>query len=70
MGQGGIWAFLLAESKDDIRSRFPELQIIDEKARLADCRREESATRAKMTVDINDTDHPFLAAVLSDRTSG
>ena len=28
-GQGGVWAFVEATSKDDLLRRFPELQVFD-----------------------------------------
>jgi hypothetical protein len=28
-GQGALWAFVLAESADEIRRRHPELKIVD-----------------------------------------
>jgi hypothetical protein len=28
-GQGGVWGFVLASSKEDIWRRFPRLQIVD-----------------------------------------
>ncbi len=28
-GQGGVWAFVLAESKERLKLMFPELQVFD-----------------------------------------
>lgn len=29
-GQGGLWAYLLAESPEDIKNRHPELVVLEE----------------------------------------
>lgn len=29
-GQGGVWAFIHARSREEIERRFPELDIVDE----------------------------------------
>ena len=28
-GQGGIWAFVIAEAPDEVKSRYPELDVIE-----------------------------------------
>ena len=56
---GGIWAVVLAESAEQIQARYPALEVVDpppfwlteEKLRKLEDR---------MTVDIDDDDHPFL----------
>jgi hypothetical protein len=58
---GGIWASVLAESAEQIRARYPALEIVDpppfwlteEKLRKLEDR---------MTIDIDDEGHPFLKA--------
>lgn len=29
-GQGGLWAFIVAESPDEIEHRYPELKVVQE----------------------------------------
>ena len=61
-GQGGVWLYLLAESEEQIRGRYPDLQIVEkpppsmDKEQLADI-------RARRTLDINDGTDPFLASL-------
>jgi hypothetical protein len=61
-GQGGVWLFLLAESEEQIRDRYPDLQVVDvpppslDDEQLADI-------RARRTLDIDDATDPFLASL-------
>jgi glycerophosphoryl diester phosphodiesterase len=60
-GKGGIWASVIARSADEIRTRFPSLAIVDERPEwLTD--EELRKIEARMTVDIDDEDDPFLRA--------
>jgi hypothetical protein len=61
-GMGGLWAFMLAESPDDITRRFPTLVIVTERPSWMDDG-EEDNLRSTMTVDIDDEDHPFVRAL-------
>ena len=66
-GTGGAWAYLLADPPAQINQRFPELQIVNERPGwLTD--QEDRHLRARMTVDIDDTNNPVLAALLRQRT--
>jgi hypothetical protein len=61
-GQGGVWAYVIADSAEDIRRAFPALSVHDKppawmKAEDLD------ALSASMTIDIADRHHPFLAAL-------
>jgi hypothetical protein len=64
--QGGVWAFLLAESEGDIRRRFPELQVVSARPHWMDAA-EEQRIRDRMTIDIDDVEGSFLAAVIKGR---
>lgn len=66
-GMGGSWAFLLAESEEEVRARFPELTIVTKRPQWMDDA-EEQNLRARMTVDIDDESHPFLAMLIEERT--
>jgi hypothetical protein len=61
-GQGGVWAYLLADSAEEIRREFPMLRVYEEppvwmKATDVD------ELAASMTIDIANREHPFLAAL-------
>ena len=61
-GQGGAWAYLLADSVDEIRRRFPALRVFDEPPdwmRAQDLK----ALDDSMIIDVADLKHPFLAAL-------
>jgi hypothetical protein len=66
-GTGGAWAYLLADSAAQIRERFPELQVVTDRPNwLSD--EQDRLLHERMTIDINDTDNAFLAALLRQRT--
>jgi hypothetical protein len=67
-GMGGLWAFMLAESEDDITGRFPSLVVVTERPSWMDETEEENLRRT-MTVDIDDEDHPFTKAIQSGHAS-
>jgi glycerophosphoryl diester phosphodiesterase len=59
--KGGIWASVIARSADEIRTRFPSLAIVDERPEwLTDEKLRK--IEARMTIDIDDEDDPFLRA--------
>jgi len=61
-GQGGVWAYLLADSAGYVSSHFPQLQIHDSPPawmNASDLRR----IAATMTIDAEDWKHPFLSAL-------
>lgn len=60
---GGAWAYLLADSEDQINTHFPELQIVTERPAWL-TKEEERHLRKRMTIDIDDTDNLFLAALI------
>jgi hypothetical protein len=68
-GQGGVWLFLLAESEDQIRERYPDLRIVEvpppsmDEKQLADI-------RSRRTLDIDDSADPFLASLRRGREEG
>jgi hypothetical protein len=65
-GTGGVWAYLLADSLDEVSKRYPELQVISEKPSwMFDD--EERRIRDRMTIDIDDESNEFLAALRSSR---
>lgn len=66
---GGAWAFLLADSEEQIRELFPEFRIVTHRPSwLSD--EEERLTRERMTIDVTDVNHPFLAALIRSRPRG
>jgi hypothetical protein len=66
-GTGGAWVYLLADSAEQIRERFPKLHVANERPSwLTD--EQDQLLHERMTIDINDTDNAFLAALLQERT--
>jgi hypothetical protein len=64
---GGAWVYLLADSVAQVHQRFPELRIVNDRPSwLTD--EEDQRLRERMTIDIDDTDNPFLTALLQQRT--
>jgi hypothetical protein len=67
-GMGGAWAFMWAEDEARIRETFPDLQIVAERPPwMSD--EDEQHVREKMTLDIDDDSHPFLAALRGGRAA-
>jgi hypothetical protein len=64
-GQGGVWAYLLADSADEIRREFPALQVYSTPPEWMKPK-DLDALSDSMTVDIADREHPFLAALRKD----
>lgn len=67
-GQGGIWGYVTAESKDSIVSRFPELTVYDTTPDWLDT---EYVEQLKQRVE--SIDGPYrgvLSDVLVDRSRG
>lgn len=66
-GQGGVWAFLLAESEEEISRRYPSLTIVKDPPPWFDDK-QAKLTAERMTVDIDDQSHPLLAQLLGNGT--
>jgi hypothetical protein len=65
-GMGGAWAVLRADSPEQVRERFPELQIVTQRPAWLTSS-EGRLLREWMTIDVEDTDNPFLAALIRGR---
>ncbi|HEX2031840.1 MAG TPA: hypothetical protein VHL78_10625 [Actinomycetota bacterium] len=52
-GQGGVWAFVRARSSDDIRRRFPELEVVQSPPGWM-TPEDEDRIRRTMTFDVDD----------------
>ena len=66
-GTGGVWVYLVADSAAQIRERFPELHVVTARpAWLTD--QQDRLLHERMTIDIDDTENAFLAALLHQRT--
>ncbi len=68
-GTGGVWLYLQAESAEQITDRFPEFIVIIERPPWLD-EDEEREIRERMTIDIDDAEHWFLAQFLRRRPGG
>lgn len=64
---GGVWAFVLAESGDEIRRQYPELEVVDSKPQWM-TPEVEDRIRTTLTIDIDDANHPFFAALVKQRS--
>lgn len=67
-GQGGIWAYVVAESAEQIEREFPELRVVHERPDWMSAGRE-ARIRANRTVDIDKRDEGFLADISAERGS-
>ena len=67
-GQGGVWAYLLADSIDEIRRKFPQLRVYERPPDWMDHAEAESL-RVSMTIDNDSREHPFLVALLKGGTT-
>jgi len=66
-GTGGAWLCLVAASAAQIRERFPGLHVVTHRPTwLTD--QEDRLLRERMTIDIDNTENAFLAALLQQRT--
>ena len=65
-GQGGVWRVLLADSADEVVSKYPELEVLTEPPpwMSADLLHD---IEDRMTVDIDDQDDSFLESLRSHR---
>ena len=62
-GAGGSWAFMLAESAEDIKRRYPRLVVVTARPSWLN-EALEDRLRSTMTIDIEDGSHPFVLALL------
>jgi hypothetical protein len=66
-GTGGVWVYLLADSAAQIHERFPELRVVSDRLNWL-TNEQDRRRRERMTIDIDDTENRFLAALLQQRT--
>ncbi len=62
---GGAWQFIVAQSEEEIRARYPELQVVDRPPWMSNELMEDLRFR---TVDLGDEDDPFLRALREGRS--
>ena len=66
-GQGGLWGYVVAPSKETIISRFPELEVVDEEpAWMTD---ETRADLERRTEDIDRPGDGILGIMLKGRSA-
>ena len=68
-GQGGVWLVLLAESRDEVETKYPELTVVENPpASMSD----DELTRIKerRTLDVDDMVDPFLKSLRESRAVG
>jgi hypothetical protein len=64
---GGVWAFVLAGSPDEITKKYPELQVVDSTPAWM-TQAVIDRLQSTMTIDIDDAGNPFFAALVKQRT--
>jgi hypothetical protein len=65
-GQGGVWAYLRAETAAEIQAKYPELTLFETPPSWMGPS-ELSKLRASMVLDVNDEEHSFLRAIREGR---
>jgi len=68
-GQGGSWALVRADSADDVRQRFPEVQVFEERPAMVSAEML-GAIRAAGVVDVDGLATGWLAQLEADRAAG
>lgn len=68
-GQGGLWAFMTADSEDQIRARYPGLVIVTDRP---DWLHGELERRLRETasLDVDDESDPFIRALIGSSPAG
>jgi hypothetical protein len=64
---GGAWAYILADTEEQIRILFPELRIVTSRPRWLDDE-QDRLIRERMSIAVTDVNHPFLAALIRSRS--
>lgn len=65
-GQGGVWAYVLARSEDEVMNHFPELQVVHEPPDwMSELELKKLAN--KMTFDLEKPKEGLLADILTAR---
>ena len=61
-GQGAVWCFIWADSRDDVAAKYPDLTVVDEPPEWMtdDSLR---LIRERMTFEIDDTQSRYLASL-------
>lgn len=66
-GMGGMWAYILAESKDQVRREFPDFKVVSERPSwMTDQVFADIKERLTLDIDEADSDIP-LARILKGR---
>ncbi len=61
-GMGGVWRYILADSRAEIECEFPQLQFPDKIPE----NRNEAARSSVLTVDISDASDPYLNSLKAE----
>jgi len=64
-GAGGVWTYLVAASADEIKSRYPLLEVLEELPSWLDKKR--LAEMKIRTVDVDDAADPFLEVLRAEK---
>jgi hypothetical protein len=70
-GQGGIWAYLRADSPDEIHSKFRDLTVYQSPPKwMSEAERQDIETRSSFDLETVETQHPTFAGLLRKATEG
>ena len=65
-GQGGVWRFVFANSKEQLIESYPELEVVQEIPHWMNSKT--LAQLNKLSIDIEDSKNEFLVALVTERT--
>jgi hypothetical protein len=66
-GTGGIWAYIRANSADEIHAKFRDLKVLDEPPGwMTEAKRQDIETRSSFDVETVEAQHPTFASLLRE----
>jgi hypothetical protein len=68
-GMGGVWAYILARSPEEIGQEYPELVVYDHPPAFLTSMAIDRIEKT-MTIDIDDRSNPFLVELIKERQRG
>jgi hypothetical protein len=64
-GTGGIWRYIIADSQQQILTKYPELEVVD---KIPAWMNQDDINRINdLTVNIEDDENNFLNAIVAER---
>jgi hypothetical protein len=66
-GQGGVWTVIVASSEDELRLKYPELEVVSSPPGSMTQDDLEEIRSRRPAIDIDDVDDPFLRSLRDAR---